>query len=169
MSDEQINIVGFIILAVLFWYIQIYRPRKKLLTPGELLLKPIMSSDDKKMYDAIQDVFPHPYIATGNVSLDELIFSPEMNKKGHFHKAMRQQKISWLIVDADLTPLLAIDYSTNDDDMKLNYLSHAGIGCCVFATSTTKEDMINTLSEAASTIKGIQDSTTPITDSPLNA
>ncbi|PXW50375.1 uncharacterized protein DUF2726 [Grimontella sp. AG753] len=153
MTDTQINYIGFAVLGLLFWYVQIYRPRKALINPRELLTKKVMNRDDYDMYQALRLVFPAPFILVRNVSLDELLYSPEMNKKSYFHKAMRQQNVAWLVLNEQLVPILAVDYSSvNQDDMKLRYLSHAGVGCCIFKTGTTVSQMQTELQEAADSL-----------------
>lgn len=159
MTDEQINYIGFAVMAVLFWYVQIYRPRKKMRNPGELRLKRIMTSDDHDMYEAIREVFPSPFILKSNISLDDLLYSPELDKKQHFRKIMRQQHIAWLVLDEQLNPVLAVDYSENDDDMKFNYLSQGGIGCCVFKPGSTVAQIKENLHQALIALEGMHTDT----------
>ena len=169
MTDQQINYIGFAVLAALFWYVQIYRPRKKMRDPGELILKSVMNKDDQEMYEAIRKVFPAPYILKSNVSLDDLVYSPAMEKKAHFHKALRQQHVAWLVLDAGHLPQLAVDYSAPGDDMKLNYLSRAGVGCCIFTPGTTVAKMEESLQEAASALSEMQNGQTTDGELPVTA
>lgn len=169
MTDQQINYIGFAVLAALFWYVQIYRPRKKMRDPDMLILKPVMTRDDRDMYDAIRKVFPAPYILKSNVSLDDLVYSPAMEKKAYFHKALRQQHIAWLVLDDNHLPQLAVDYSTPGDDMKLNYLSLAGVGCCIFTPETTVAKMEESLQEAAESLSEMQNGQTTDAELPVNA
>ena len=148
MSDDMINIIGIGVLALLFWYIQIYRPKQKLKTPGELQLKPALSNDTRTMYRAIHSVFDKSYIISNNICLDDLIYSPTLNAKPYFHKALREQKIAWLILNESGIPVLAVDYETTGDELKLNFLANAGIPLCVFATGTDMEQLVKELTDA---------------------
>ncbi|HDS3501249.1 TPA: DUF2726 domain-containing protein [Enterobacter cloacae] len=149
MSDDMINIIGIGLLAALFWYIQIYRPKKKLRSPGELQLKSAMTSDEREMYAAVNTLFSAPYIIKNNVTLDDLVFSPSLNKKPFFHKAMREQKIAWLILNDNYTPVLAVDIITGDDEIKLNCLASAGIPCCIMESGTPAPKIAAELTKAA--------------------
>ncbi|EGG9901339.1 hypothetical protein ID026_004033 [Salmonella enterica] len=169
MTDQQINYIGFAVLAALFWYVQIYRPRKKMRDPGELILKPVMNRDDRDMYESIRKIFPAPYILKSNVSLDDLLYSPAMEKKPHFHKALRQQQVAWLVLDSNHLPQLAVDYSAPGDDMKLNYLSRAGVGCCIFTPGTAVANMEESLQEAAEALSEMQNGQTTDSEQPVTA
>ncbi|KAA1139564.1 hypothetical protein D3H66_26540, partial [Citrobacter portucalensis] len=57
MSDDMINIIGIGFLSLLFWYIQIYRPKLKLKMQGELQLKSALITDIRTRYRAIHTVF----------------------------------------------------------------------------------------------------------------
>ena len=113
MTDQQINYIGFAVLAALFWYVQIYRPRKKMRDPGELTLKPVMNRDDRDMYESIRKVFPAPYI--------------------------------------------------------LNYLSRAGVGCCIFTPGTAIEKMEESLQEAAEALREMLNGQTTDGELPVTA
>ncbi|ADF65043.1 MULTISPECIES: DUF2726 domain-containing protein [Enterobacteriaceae] len=169
MTDEQINYVGFAILAALFWYVQIYRPRKKMRNPGELSVKAVMNPEEQQMYNAINFVFPSPYILKSNVSLDDLLFSPDMDKKAHFHKSMRQHQVAWLVLDEKRTPLLAVDFLAAGEDLKMNYLSQAGVGCCIFTPGTSAEQMIQHLQEAADSLNEMQNGQYAESEQPATA
>lgn len=149
MNDDMINIIGIGCLAALFWYIQIHRPKKKLKSPGELQLKSVMTSDEREMYSAVKTLFAPPYIIKNNVTLDDLVFSPSLNKKPFFHKAMREQKIGWLILNDKYTPVLAVDMATGDDEIKLNCLASAGIPCCIMDSGTPATQIADELTLAA--------------------
>lgn len=153
MTDNQINYIGFAVLAVLFWYIQIYRPRKKILLPGELRVKSVMDSGAFDMYEAIKSVFPRSFIIVSNVGLDDLLHSPDLDKKPHFHKEMQMHVLSWLVLDEKKTPFLAVDYSEKGEDMKLRYLTQAGIGYCMFTPGSSITQMQAELQEALTVLQ----------------
>lgn len=158
MTDQQINYIGFAIMALLFWYVQIYRPRKKLKNPGALMINKVMGSREKEVYDSLKVAFPDPFILKSNVCFDDLLFSPDLNKKQHFHKAMRQMFVSWLVLDENLTPVLAVDFTNfHDDEMKMSYLTHAGVGCCIFAPTASAEEIRSELKEARFSLESIVD------------
>ncbi|ELY3740539.1 hypothetical protein SMZ65_004373 [Cronobacter dublinensis] len=152
MNDQVINVVGILCIAGLAWYVNIHRPKKKLMTPGELQLKS-HKTFDKEMYYAVHHVFGHPYIIKNNIVLDDLIYSPEMDKKQHFHKAMREQRIAYVIMNEKLEPLLAVDHATIDDTLKQKYLTAAGVGYCIFNDKTPVVDMIGELENAFVEVK----------------
>ncbi|EJJ0671526.1 hypothetical protein C3D80_19590 [Cronobacter sakazakii] len=152
MNDQIINVVGILCLAGLVWYVNIYRPKKKLMTPGELQLKSYKSFD-KDLYYAVHHVFGHPHIIKNNVVLDDLIYSPEMDKKQYFRKAMREHRIAYVVMNDKLEPLLAVDHATLDDTLKQKYLTAAGIGYCIFDDKTPVVDIIGELENASVEIK----------------
>lgn len=149
MNDDMINIIGIGLLAVLFWYIQIHRPKKKLKSPGELELKSVMTSDEREMDQTLKALFGSSCIIKNNITLDDLVFSPSLNKKTFFHKAMREQKIGWLILNENYTPVLAVDFATADDEIKLNCLASAGIPCCIIDSGTPATQINDELTQAA--------------------
>ncbi len=139
MSNDVINAVGICVLAAFVWYVHIYLPRKKRTAPGELKVKSVMDNKECGLYQAINNTFGRDYIIKNNVCLDDVIYSPSLDKKQHFRKYLRGQSVMYLIIDYQLSPVLAVTFTEPDDDVKLQYLANAGIGCCIFDRGTSAE------------------------------
>lgn len=149
MTENMINYIGIAILSVAFWFFNIHRPKIKLKNPGNLQIKPVMKGSDKMLQNVLRNVF-HDHYILNNVSLDDLIFCQEMNKKQHFHKALKEMKVSYLVLNENMTPILAVDFSDSSEELKFNYLTKAGIPCCIFENTTIEEQFKTELSNARS-------------------
>lgn len=153
MTDEMINYIGLASLAVLYWFISIYRPKKLIKKPGELLLKSVIQANDKKLLLAVKEAANEKFITINNLCLNDIIHSPKLSSKKTFTNFIKKQDITHLILDDRFTPLLGVVYASQDDDIKLDYLASVGIGCCVFPRDTSYEDMVTSLTEALTEIQ----------------
>lgn len=148
MSDEMINYIGVGLLLVAYWYINIIRPKKLLKVPGQLQLKALMTPADKKLFKAVSYSAEGRLSVLNNVPLSALIYSSKLGAKSYFKNFVAKQFISHLIVDEDMNPVLAVEYSSASEETKLNYLGAAGIGCCVFQVEATHDEIVSQLKAA---------------------
>ena len=148
MTDEMINYVGIALMAVLFWYINIYRPKKIMKDPGELQIMPLLSGAEKKLFRAVKESTGDNLQVLDCVSLGTIIYSKKLGEKKYFKDAIKKLIVSHLIVDADFNPVLAVVYSSPDEETKLNYLAKAGIGCCVFQRDADKDAIVQQIKAA---------------------
>lgn len=148
MTDEMINYIGIAILAVAFWYINIYRPKKIMKDPGELQVMPLLSSVEKKLFRAVKESTGNGLQVLDCVSLGTIVYSEKLGEKKYFKDAIKKLIVSHLIVDADFKPVLAVVYSSPDEETKLNYLAKAGIGCCVFQRDADYEAIVQQIRAA---------------------
>ncbi|WP_369702119.1 hypothetical protein [Citrobacter freundii] len=148
MSESTINFIGVLAVIALAWYFQIYRPRQQLQSPGEIKILPVLGSKDRELVKAINAVFPAPYIAKNNVYLSELLYPVNLQKNPLARKKLQGYKIDWLILNEDSMPFIALTYPSNSDELMLDWLAQAGIGCLVIDSAQTQEQLEETLLKA---------------------
>ena len=153
MNEEMYNYIGIAIMAVAFWYLHIYRPKQLMKNPGELQIMPLLSATDKKLFRAVKECSGNGLQVLDCVSLATIVYSKKLGEKKYFKDAIKKLIVAHLIVDQDFNPVLAVVYSSPDEETKLNYLALAGIGCCVFQRDTEYDAIVQQLKAALDEIQ----------------
>ncbi|MEL6008227.1 DUF2726 domain-containing protein [Citrobacter portucalensis] len=141
MSETMINFIGVVVVIIAAWYFQIYRPRKQLKSPGEIKILPVLNSRDREISKAINKLFPEPCVVKNNVSLSSLLYLTNLTKNQVARKKLESYKVDWLIIDGSSMPVLAITYPASSDELMLDWLAQAGIGCMVIESSATTSQL----------------------------
>lgn len=141
MSESMINFIGVVAVIIAAWYFQIYKPRKQLKSPGEIKILPVLNAHDREVSKAIHKIFPETCIVKNNVSLASLLYLTNLTKNQVARKKLESFKVDWLIIDDNSMPVLAVTYPSNSDELMLDWLAQAGIGCLVLEPSTTSAQL----------------------------
>lgn len=156
MTQTQINIVGLIILAAIFFYFQVYRPNKLRKNPADLEVTKF-PAQQMKLADIVSRNFAEKYYVLNQVNFDDLFHSPSMSKNISFRKHMSDMKGDVVLVDKRTNlPTLVVQLSSKNDRKEEPYINGAGLGCLYFAHADNENAAVEEISEALKIIEDLQ-------------
>lgn len=148
MTQTNINVIGLIIIAAVFYYFQIYRPKKLRANPQDLEVKKL-SQQHLKLADIAARHFAEKYFVLNQPRFEDLFYSPSLSKNAIFRKHMLGMKSDVVLVDKEShLPVLAMQLETKGDEEKQNYINGAGLGCLVFTHVDDEEETVKSIIDA---------------------
>ncbi|MBB6117821.1 C4-dicarboxylate transporter [Rahnella inusitata] len=156
MTQTQINIIGLIILAVLFYYFQVYRPNKMRSNPQDLEVRK-MPQQQMKLTDIVSRNFSDKYFVLSQVHFDELFYSPRMSKTSTFNKYLSTMKSDIVLIDKrSHLPVITIQITSSEDKKKEAYINGAGLGCLYFSRVDDEKEVVSNLQDALKSIEDVK-------------
>ena len=153
MNQMQINVIGFLILAALFYYFQIYRPRKSMSNPNDLEVKK-QPQQQLKLTDIASRYFSEKYYVLNQMSFDDLLYSPRLNRNNAFKKHLSTMKCDVVLIDKrNQIPAITIQLSTEHNDKKEVYINNAGLGCLYFVSLDDESEVVRIIQDALDSIE----------------
>lgn len=156
MTQTQINIIGLIILSVLFYYFQVYRPNKMRSNPQDLEVRK-MPQQQMKLADIVSRNFSEKYFVLTQVHFDDLFHSPRLSKNGAFNKYLSTMKSDIVLIDKrSHLPVITIQITSSEDTKKEAYINGAGLGCLYFSRVDDEKEVIRNIKDALESIEDIK-------------
>ncbi|WP_394522069.1 hypothetical protein C1N60_23210 (plasmid) [Pantoea sp. SGAir0184] len=133
MTQFEVNLIGGILLAALFYYLSIYRPKKLMRKPQDI--QPLLKqANSLKLGEICYKHFSDQFYVCTQQPFSSLVYSPGLSKNANFQQEMHRLVAEAVLIDKKTRlPFAAIILSGKDDDRKGAIMAGVGVGCLIFA------------------------------------
>jgi len=156
MTQIQVNVIGFIILLVLFFYQMVWKPKRLMKNPTDIqpIIKP---AKNLKLSEIIYKHFSEKYYVVTQQPFNRLIHSSKLNKNVVFDKELQRLEADAVMIDKETRmPVAAVMLSTKDDERKGSLISGIGVGCLIFAHVDDEPEIVEGIKKYLTELAGSQ-------------